>query len=302
MKIAILCRNSKLYSHRRLFEAVQARGHEAVFVNPLRCYINTSEHVPHVFHEQGHSLDDVDAVIPRFGASITFYGTAILRQFEMMGVYPLNESVAMRRARDKLRQLQLLSRAGIDMPNTAFARNPDNTRQVIKLVGGAPLVIKLLEGTQGVGVVLAETNKAAESVIDAFQGLKANILVQEFIKEAGGSDLRCFVIGERVVATMKRTAGEGEFRANIHRGGSAAVVRPTPKEREIAVRTARVLGLNVAGVDILRAERGPLVLEANAVPGLEGIERATQKDIAGEIVKFVEKNARRGRTGTRGRG
>jgi ribosomal protein S6--L-glutamate ligase len=285
-----------------LAEAAESRGHQALFVNPLRCYLNTSEQVPHVFVEHGQSLDDLDAVIPRFGASITFYGTAILRQFEMIGVYPLNESVAMRRARDKLRQLQLLSRAGIDMPNTAFARTPDNTREVIKLVGGAPLVIKLLEGTQGVGVVLAETNKAAESVIDAFQGLKANILVQEFIREADGSDLRCFVIGERVVATMKRIAGDGEFRANIHRGGSAEIVRPTPKEREVAVRTAKVLGLNVAGVDILRAKRGPLVLEANAVPGLEGIEGATQKDIAGEIIRFIEKNARRGRTRTRGRG
>jgi ribosomal protein S6--L-glutamate ligase len=264
--------------------------------------MHTSELGPQVFFEQGQSLNDLDAVIPRFGASITFYGTAILRQFEMIGVYPLNESVAMRRARDKLRQLQLLSRAGIEMPNTAFARTPDNTKQVIKLVGGAPLVIKLLEGTQGVGVVLAETVKAAESVIDAFQGLKANILVQEFIKEAEGSDLRCFVIGERVVATMKRIASAGEFRANIHRGGSAEVVRPTPQERKIAIRTAKVLGLNVAGIDILRAERGPLVLEANAVPGLEGIEGATRKDIASEIIKFIENNARPGRTKTRGRG
>ena len=243
-----------------------------------------------------------DAVIPRIGASITFYGTAVLRQFEMMGVYPLNESVAITRSRDKLRSLQLLSRKGIGLPVTGFAHSPDDIQDLIKMVGGAPLVIKLLEGTQGIGVVLAETQKAAESVIEAFMGLKANILVQEYIKEAGGADIRCLVIGERVVASMKRQAQAGEFRSNLHRGGSASLIKITPEERSTAVRASRVMGLNVAGVDILRSNHGPVVMEVNSSPGLQGIERATGKDLAGMIIEFTEKNANPKRTRTRGDG
>jgi len=250
-------------------------------------------------HYKGHSLTGFDAVIPRIGASITFYGTAVLRQFEMMGVYPLSESVAIARSRDKLRSLQLLSRKGIGMPNSGFAHSPDDTNDLLTLCGGAPVVIKLLEGTQGIGVVLAETRKAAESVIEAFRGLDAHILVQEFIKEAGGSDIRCLVVGDKVVAAMKRQAKEGEFRSNLHRGGSAALTRLTKEERETAVKAAKIMGLNVAGVDLLRSERGPLIMEVNSSPGLEGIEGATGKDVAGMIVEFIEKNARPGRTYTK---
>jgi len=301
MKIAILSRNPKLYSTKRLVEAIEQRGHEARVIDVLRCYMNITSHRPGI-HYKGEELAGFDAVIPRIGASVTFYGTAVLRQFEMMGTYPLNESVAITRARDKLRSLQLLSRKGIGLPVTGFAHAPDDTEDLIKMVGGAPLVIKLLEGTQGIGVVLAETQKAAESVIEAFMGLKANILVQEFIQEAGGADLRCFVIGDKVVATMKRQGKEGEFRSNLHRGGTATVVRITPEERSTAVRAAQTMGLNVAGVDLLRSNHGPVVMEVNSSPGLEGIEGATGKDIAGMMIQFIEKNAALGKTRTRGRG
>lgn len=301
MKMLILSRNSRLYSTRRLMEAAKSRGHDVRVVDTLHCYMNISSLEP-VVHYKGETLTGVDAVIPRIGASITFYGAAVLRQFEMMGVYPLNESVAITRARDKLRSLQLLSRKGVGLPVTGFANSPDDIQDVIRIVGGAPLVIKLLEGTQGIGVVLAETQKAAESVIEAFMGLNANIMVQEFIKEAGGSDIRCFVIGEKVVAAMKRTAKEGEFRSNLHRGGSAEIVKLTPEERSTAVRAANILGLNVAGVDILRSKHGPVVMEVNSSPGLEGIETSTGKDIAGMIIEFVEKNAKPNRTRTRGKG
>ncbi|MEJ2620168.1 MAG: 30S ribosomal protein S6--L-glutamate ligase [Candidatus Thiodiazotropha sp.] len=301
MKIAILSRNPKLYSTRRLVEAGKQRDHEVNIINTLRCYMNTTSAKPEV-HYNGNALVGYDAVIPRIGASVTFYGTAVLRQFEMMGVFPANESVAITRARDKLRSLQLLSRDGVGMPITGYANSPDDIHDLIKMVGGAPLVIKLLEGTQGIGVVLAETKKAAESVIEAFMGLKADIMVQEFIKEAGGSDIRCFVIGGKVVAAMKRQAPEGEFRSNLHRGGTAELVKLTPKERATAVKAAKVMGLNVAGVDILRSERGPLVMEVNSSPGLEGIESATGKDIAGLIIEFIEKNARPYKTRTRGKG
>ncbi|MEZ5542858.1 MAG: 30S ribosomal protein S6--L-glutamate ligase [Pseudomonadota bacterium] len=301
MKIAILSRNKKLYSTRRLIEAARARGHEVQVFDTLKCYMDIASMRPTI-HYKGELIGEFDAVIPRIGASITFYGTAVLRQFEMMGTWPLNESVAISRARDKLRSLQILARAGIGLPLTGFANSPDDTADLIKLVGGAPLVVKLLEGTQGKGVVLAETHKAAESLIDAFRELNANFLVQEFIKEAGGSDIRAFVIGERVVAAMKRTAKEGEFRSNLHRGGSATVIRLSPEERSTAVRAARQLGLNVAGVDLLRSNHGPVVMEVNSSPGLEGIERATDEDIAGMIIQFIEKNARRDRTRTRGKG
>jgi len=301
MKIGILSRNGKLYSTRRLVEAAQQRGHEIRVVDPLRCYMNITAHKPQI-HYKGDILDQFNAVIPRIGASITFYGTAVLRQFEMMNVYPLNESVGISRSRDKLRSLQLLSRRGIGLPVTGFAHSPDDIEDLLDTVGGAPCVIKLLEGTQGLGVVLAETKQAAESVIQAFMGLKQHILVQEYIKEAKGSDIRCFVIGDKVVASMKRQAKEGEFRSNLHRGGSASLCRITPEERATAVRAAKVMGLNVCGVDLLRSNHGAVVMEVNSSPGLEGIETASGKDIAGMIIEFIEKNAKPNRTRTRGRG
>lgn len=301
MNILILSRNPRIYSTRRMVEAAKARGHTVRVVDTLHCYMNISSHEPMV-HYKGEKLEDYDAVIPRIGASITFYGAAVLRQFEMMGVYSLNESVAITRARDKLRSLQLLSRKGVGLPVTGFAHSPDDIQDVIRIVGGAPLVIKLLEGTQGIGVVLAETQKAAKSVIEAFMGLTANIMVQEFIKEAGGSDIRCFVVGGKVVAGMKRVAREGEFRSNLHRGGTAELIKLTPEERSTAIRAAKIVGLNVAGVDILRSNHGPVVMEVNSSPGLEGIEGITGKDIAGLIIEFVEKNAKPHRTRTRGKG
>ncbi len=301
LRIGILSRGPSLYSTRRLVEAARERGHEVRVINPLRCYMNIASHRPEI-HIKGKKLENYDAIIPRIGASITFYGTAVLRQFEMMGVFPVNESVAISRSRDKLRSLQLLARKGVGLPVTGFAHSPDDVSDMLSMVGGAPLVIKLLEGTQGIGVVLAETPKAAESVIEAFMGLQANIQVQEFIKEAGGADIRCFVVGDRVIAAMKRQAGEGEFRSNLHRGGSAALVKLTPEERSTAVRAAKVMGLNVAGVDVLRSNHGPVVIEVNSSPGLEGIETATGKNVAGVIVKFIEKNARPNRTRTRGKG
>ncbi|MGH8474747.1 MAG: 30S ribosomal protein S6--L-glutamate ligase [Methylococcales bacterium] len=301
MKIVILSRNPKLYSTQRLIEAAQVSGHEVRILDVLRCYMNITSAKPSI-HYKGEELQDFDAVIPRIGASVTFYGTAVLRQFEMMGVYPLNESVAISRSRDKLRALQLLSRKGVGLPVTGFANKPDDIDDLIRMVGGAPLVVKLLQGTQGVGVVLAETHKAAESVIQSFLGLKASALVQEFIREAAGADIRCFVIGEKVVASMMRQAGDGEFRSNLHRGGSAKLVKITPVERETAVRAARTMGLNVCGVDILRSKHGPVVMEVNSSPGLKGIEVATGLDIAGMIIKFIESHAREGKTGTRGKG
>jgi ribosomal protein S6--L-glutamate ligase len=301
MKILILSRNRKLYSTHRLVEAGEQRGHEIRVIDTLKCYMDIASHRPAVYY-RSEKLDGFDAVIPRIGASITFYGTAVLRQFEMIGAYPLNESVAITRARDKLRSMQILARAGIGLPLTGFASSPDDTQALIKLVGGAPLVVKLLQGTQGKGVVLAETHKAAESLIDAFRELDADFLVQEFIKEAGGFDLRCLVIGERVVAAMQRQAKEGEFRSNLHRGGRASLVRLTPEERSTAVRAASKMGLNVAGVDLLRSNHGPVVLEVNSSPGLEGIEHATGHDVAGMMIQFIERNAKPHRTSTRGRG
>ena len=301
MKIAILSRNPELYSTRRLVEAGTELGHEVVVVDPLRCYMTIASQRPTI-HYKGEELKDFDAIIPRIGASITFFGTAVVRQFEMMNVYSVNESVAISRSRDKLRSLQLLARKGIGLPVTGFAHSTKYTNDLISLAGGAPLVIKLLEGTQGIGVVLAETQKAAASVIEAFRGLKANILVQEFIKEADGADIRCFVIGEKVVAAMKRQGKEGEFRSNLHRGGKATIVRLTPEERSTAIRSARIMGLNVAGVDLLRSNHGPVVMEVNSSPGLEGIETATEKNVAGMIIQFIEKQAKPGRTRTRGKG
>lgn len=301
MKIGILSRNKKLYSTRRLMEACEQRGHEYKIIDALRCYMNINSTQPSI-HLAGEDLVGFDAIIPRIGASVTFYGCAVLRQFEMMGVFPVNESVAITRSRDKLRSMQLLSRKGIGMPVTGFASKPGDIKDLLNMVGSTPVVVKLLEGTQGIGVVLAETRKAAESVIEAFLGLNADILVQEYIKEAGGADIRCFVIGDKVIAAMKRQASPGEFRSNLHRGGSASLVRITPTERRTAIAAAKAMGLNVAGVDLLRSERGPLVMEVNSSPGLEGIEAATGKDVAGMIIDYIEKNAKPQRTRTRGKG
>jgi ribosomal protein S6--L-glutamate ligase len=299
MRIALLSRNRNLYSSRRLIEAAEERGHEIRVLDVLRCYMNINSKKPSI-HYKGDELEDFDAVIPRIGASVTFYGTAVLRQFEMLGVYPLNESVAISRSRDKLRSLQLLSRKGIGLPISGFANKPDDIDDLIKMVGGAPLVIKLLQGTQGIGVVLAETKSAAKSVIESFLGLNASVLVQQFIKEADGADIRCFVVGEKVVAAMKRQGAEGEFRSNIHRGGSASLVTITSEERKTALRAANTMGLNVCGVDILRSDNGPVVMEVNSSPGLEGIEKATEKDIASDVIRFIEKTAKKGKTGTKG--
>lgn len=288
MKIAILSRNSSLYSTRRLVEAGKARGHEIEVIDTLKCYMDITSTKPMV-HYQNRALEDFDAIIPRIGASITFYGTAVIRQFEMMGVFSLNESVSIARSRDKLRSLQILSRKGLGLPVTGFAHSTKMTQELIKLVGGAPLVVKLLEGTQGKGVVLAETNSAAESVIDAFREMDANILVQEFIKEARGSDIRCFVVGDQVVAAMMRTAKPGEFRSNLHRGGTAKVIEITKEERQAALDATKALGLNLAGVDMLRSARGPLIMEVNSSPGLNGIETATGKDVAGMIIEYLER-------------
>jgi ribosomal protein S6--L-glutamate ligase len=301
MKIAILSTSKTLYSTRRLVEAGEKRGHKVRVLNHKRCYMNITSHNPSV-HYNGEKIEGYEAVIPRIGASVTFYGTAVVRQFEMMGVYSVNESVAITRSRDKLRALQLLSRSGIGLPVTGMANSPSDTNDLLNLVKGAPVIIKLLEGTQGVGVVLAETRKAAESVIEAFRGLDANFLVQEFIKEAGGADIRCLVIGEKVVAAMKRQGKEGEFRSNLHRGGTAEIIRLTPEERSTAVRAAKIMGLNIAGVDLLRSNHGPVVMEVNSSPGLEGIEKATGKDVADMIIEFIEKKAKSGNTRTRGKG
>ncbi len=290
MKIVILSTNPHLYSTQRLLTAAQGAGHDVRIVDYMKCYMNITAHKPMVIYE-GEELDDVEAIIPRIGASGTYYGCSVVRQFEMMDVFAVNGSQAISRARDKLRSLQILARDGIGLPVTGFAHSTKHTQDVIKMVGGAPLVIKLLEGTQGIGVVLAETSKAAESVIEAFRGLNANILVQEFIKEAAGSDIRAFVIGKKVVASMLRQAEGDEFRSNLHRGGKATKVKLTPEERSTAVRAARAMGLRVAGVDILRSNHGPVVMEVNSSPGLEGIEKTTGVDVAGKILSYIAKHA-----------
>ncbi len=290
MKLAILSRNAKLYSTRRLVEAAEERGHEVRVIDYLRCVIDITSHRPAITYG-GSQLESLDAVIPRIGATRTFYGTAVVRQFEMMGVYPAVASQAISRSRDKLRALQLLAAEGVGLPVTSFAHSTKDIDGLISLVGNAPLVVKLLEGTQGMGVVLAETKKAAESVIGAFMQLDANILVQEFIKEAGGSDIRAFVVGNRVVAAMERTAAPGDFRSNVHRGGEARRVKLTPEERATAKRAAKILGLSVAGVDLMRSNHGPVVLEVNSSPGLEGIETATKIDVAGKVIEHIEANA-----------
>ena len=291
MKIAILSRNAKLYSTARLVEAARTRGHRVRVLDPLRCYMRIA---PGDFavHYKGRALADYDAVIPRVGASITFYGTAVLRQFEMMGVYTPNSSDAILRARDKLRCLQMLARENIGLPTTVFGDFPDDTADLLAMLGEPPHVIKLNEGAQGNGVLLAEKRSASQGMIEAFRGLYANFLVQEFIREARGADIRCFVVGGKVVASMRRQARAGEFRSNLHRGGSATPVKLSQSEVDTALRAARTMGLNVAGVDLLRSRRGPLVLEVNSSPGLEGIEAATGVDVAGEVIEYLARRQR----------
>ena len=300
MRIAILSRNPKLVSTQRLREAGRERGHDMSVVDYLRCYMDITSHRPQVLYS-GERVQ-VDAVIPRIGASNTFYGTAVVRQFEMMGVFVANESQAISRSRDKLRSMQLLARDGIGLPVTGCAHSTKDIDGLINLAGGAPVVVKLIEGTQGVGVILAETRKAAQAVIEAFRELEANIMVQEFIKEAGGSDVRAFVVGGRVIASMRRQGPPGEFRSNLHRGGTAEKIKLTPEERSTAVRAAKTMGLNIAGVDVLRSNHGPVVMEVNSSPGLEGIEAATGVDVAGKIIEFIEKNAKEGKQRDKGRG
>ncbi len=289
MKIAVLSRNPQLYSTRRLVEAAEGRGHETIVVDHLRCNILIEKKHPSI-HYKGIDLNDIDAVIPRIGASVTFYGSAVVRQFEMMKVFTAVESQALIRSRDKLRSLQILSRAGMGLPKTVFTNYSREVDELIDAVGGAPLIIKLLEGTQGLGVVLAENKKAAKSVIEAFHGLKARIIVQEFIKEAKGADIRAFIVDGEVVGAMKRQAKEGEFRSNLHRGGSSEIIKLTRAQKAAAIAAARKMGLGVAGVDMLESSRGPLILEVNSSPGLQGIEKATGIDIAGKIIDFLERN------------
>ena len=290
LRIAVLASNQNLYSNRRLMEAGEARGHEMRFINIANCIMNISAADPVVLYRGGERLDGFDAVIPRIKPNMTFYGCAVVRQFESQGTFCLNGSMGIARSRDKLRSLQMLAEKGVEMPITSFAHSPMDTKDLVKMVGGAPVVVKLLEGTQGRGVVLAETSKAAESVINAFKTLDANILVQEFVREADGRDIRCFVVDGKVVGSMQRVAAEGEFRANLHQGGTAVPVKITPKERQIAVRSAKIMGLDVAGVDIIRSVKGPRVLEINSSPGLEGIEKVMEKDLAAMMIQSIEHN------------
>lgn len=289
MKIVILSRNKKLYSTKRLVEAAEQRGHEVMVVDHLKCNIEIEKKNPRIFFN-GAYIEGVDAVIPRIGASVTFYGTAVVRQFEMMKVFSTIESQALVRSRDKLRSLQILSRAGVGLPKTVFTNDSKESDHVIETLGGAPVILKLLEGTQGLGVVLAETKNAATSVLEAFDGLGARVIAQQFIKEAGGADIRAFVVDGRIVGAMKRQGKEGEFRSNLHRGGSATTIELTDEEETTALKAVKAMGLGVAGVDMLQSSTGPLVLEVNSSPGLEGIEKSTKKDIAKEIIKYVERN------------
>ena len=295
MKIAILSQDASLYSTRRLRESGEKRGYHMRVINYLRCYMNITSHRPSIVYN-GKPLEDFDAIIPRIGASKTFYGTAVVRQFEVMGVFSASDSQAISRSRDKLRSMQILAKEGIGLPVTGFAHETRDIDGLIETVGGAPLVIKLLEGTQGIGVVLAETHQAAKSVIEAFRGLDANILVQEYIAEAKGSDIRCFVVGGKVIAAIKRQGADGEFRSNLHRGGKAVKIKLTPEEKSTAVRAAKAMGLRIAGVDLLRSNKGAVVMEVNSSPGLEGIEKSTGVDVAGKIIEYLAKHAARGKT------
>jgi ribosomal protein S6--L-glutamate ligase len=296
MKIAILSRNSSLYSTSRLKQAAIERGHHAEVIDHLQCDMMIQQNELEMYYK-GEKLEGIDAVIPRIGASVTFYGTAVVRQFEMMDVFSANRSLAIVRSRDKLRSLQILAAAGLDMPKTAFTNYSKEEKQIIQKLGGAPLVIKLLEGTQGLGVVLAETQKASKSVIEAFHGLRARIIVQEFIKEAKAADIRAFVINGEVVGAMKRQGKEGEFRSNLHRGGTSQIIKLKRSEKAAAIKAADAMGLSIAGVDMLQSDRGPLILEVNSSPGLEGIEKATSIDIAGKIIQYIEENYKKKRRG-----
>jgi len=287
MKIVVLSRNEKLYSTKRLMEAIEEKGHEGLVIDHLKCDIVMDNKGPSMFYK-GEELNNIDAVIPRIGASVTFYGTAVVRQFEMMKVFSVLDSLAITRSRDKLRSLQILSRSGVRMPKTAFTNFSKQDNQIMKHIGEAPVVIKLLEGTQGLGVVLAETNKAAKSVVEAFDSLKTRVILQEFIEEAGGSDIRAFIVDGEIVGAMKRQGKEGEFRSNLHRGGNAEIIKLNRAEKATALKAAKSMGLAVAGVDMLQSKRGPLVLEVNSSPGLEGIEKATGVDIAGKIIQYIE--------------
>lgn len=291
MKIAILSRNPALYSTRRLKEAAEARGHDVQILDILKCYMNITTLSPSI-HYEGKQLEDFDAIIPRIGVGHTFYGTAVVRHFETMGTFSLNSSIPINRSRDKLRSLQLMARKGIGMPITSVAYASSDVRDLIDMIGGPPLIVKVVEGTQGKGVLLAETYKAAESVIQAFIGVRANIIVQEYIKEAQGADIRCLVVGSKVVAAMRRKAAPGEFRSNIHLGGKGEKIRITTEERETAIHAVKVLGLRFAGVDLLRSNRGSLVMEVNSSPGLQGIETVTGKDIASDVIHYLEKSCR----------
>ena len=290
MKIAILSANANLYSTRRIIEAGEKKGHEMIIIDHTKCDLVIEKKKPIVIYKD-QEITGIDAVIPRIGASVTFFGTAVVRQFEMMKIFTATESQALVRSRDKLRSLQILARAGLDLPKTVFSNYSKNVSNIVDKVGGAPLVIKLLEGTQGLGVVLAETRNSAESILEAFNGLQARVIVQEFIKEAKGADLRAFIVDGVVVGAMKRQGKEGEFRSNLHRGGSADIIKLTDEEENAALKAARVMGLGIAGVDMLQSARGPLILEVNSSPGLEGIESATGKDIATQIIKYIERNA-----------
>lgn len=294
MKIAVLSRNGKLYSTKRLIEAIEVKGHEAVLIDHLRCDIIIEDEGPAIYYK-GQPLKEIDAIIPRIGASVTFYGTAVVRQFEMMKTFSAVSSLAITRSRDKLRSLQILSRAGIKLPRTAFTNFSKEENSTLEHVGNAPVVIKLLEGTQGLGVVLAESHKAAKSVVEAFEGLKARVILQEFIEEAGGADIRAFVVDGEVVGAMKRQGKEGEFRSNLHRGGEANMIKLSRAEKSAALKAADALGLRVAGVDMLQSKRGPLILEVNSSPGLEGIEKATEVDVAGKIIDYVVRETKKKR-------
>ena len=289
MKIVVLSRNPKLYSTKRIIEAGQKRGHEMLILDHMKCVLVIEKNRPHIFY-QGKEITNIDAVIPRIGASATFYGGAVVRQFEMMKIFTAVESQALMRSRDKLRSLQLLARAGIGMPKTVFAYSSKDIDNIINQVGGAPVVIKLLEGTQGIGVILAETDNVAKSVIEGFLSVDVNILVQEFVKEANGADIRAFVVDGQIVGAMKRQGAEGEFRSNLHRGGKATVIKLSAEEKSTAIKAAKKLGLGIAGVDMLQSKRGPLIMEVNSSPGLEGIEGATGVDIAGKMIEYVERN------------
>lgn len=297
MKIAVLSRNPNLYSTRRLVEAIKERGHEALVIDHMKCDIVMDETGPTIFYK-GEKLTDIKAIVPRIGASVTFYGTAVVRQFEMMRVFSAVSSLAITRSRDKLRSLQILSKSGVGMPKTAFTNYSKDEKRVLKHIGEAPVVIKLLEGTQGLGVVLAETNKAATSVVEAFESLKTRVIIQEYIEEAGGADIRAFVVNGKVVGAMKRQGKEGEFRSNLHRGGHAAVVKLSRAEKTTALLAAKSMGLAIAGVDMLQSKKGPLVLEVNSSPGLEGIEKATGVNIAEKIVEYIEESTAKKRKPT----